>query len=168
MTTDNDKLTAARSVKADAGAILRTLQAIIEPGQALRVRGKGNKERSVPMAGGAAAWLGDWLHVRGNAPGPMFWPVTKSGELQARRMTSQAVYDALAKRARAVGVEHLSPHDMRRTFISDLLDAGADIATVQKLAGHANANTTARYDRRGEDAKRRAVALLHVPHHPKR
>ena len=54
--------------------------------------------------------------------------------------------------------------DLQGTFARDLFDAGADLSTVQKLMGHAQANTTARYDRRGERAKRSAVQKLYVPY----
>jgi integrase/recombinase XerD len=131
---------------------------------ALRIQGKGNKERSAYVSDSAAEALADWLAVRGDVPGALFQPITKGHSIERRHMTPQAIYDALAKRARSAGVTNLSPHDFRRTFVSDLLDAGADISTVQRLAGHANVQTTARYDRRGEQAKRRAVDLLHVPY----
>lgn len=133
--------------------------------QALKVKGKRNKERSLPLAQGAADALADWLKVRGTGEGPLFNPVSQIGDIEhGHRLTPQAIYNALAKRAREAEVKDLSPHDFRRTFVSDLLDAGADISTVQRLAGHSNVTTTARYDRRGEAAKRKAVDLLHVPY----
>lgn len=131
-------------------------------GQRLLVRGKRNKQRSLPIVAGAASALADWLAIRGAAPGPLFWGVGNRN--RGGRLTTQAVYKMLQTRARAAGIQRLSPHDFRRTFVGDLLDAGADIVTVQKLAGHADVTTTARYDRRGEQAKRKAVDLLHVPY----
>jgi site-specific recombinase XerD len=80
-----------------------------------------------------------------------------------RPIVDQAVLLLLRRRAVQAKIAAFTPHDLRRSFISDLLDAGADMVTVQKLAGHANVQTTARYDRRGEEAKRRAVELLKVP-----
>ena len=79
-------------------------------------------------------------------------------------MSDQAVYLELKKRAKQARVKGFSPHDLWRTFASEMLDAGADISTVQKMMGHADPATTARYDRRGEEAKRKAASLLHFPY----
>lgn len=70
----------------------------------------------------------------------------------------------MSKRAELASVKDFSPHDMRRTFVSDLLEAGADIATVAKMAGHASVNTTARYDRRPEQTKQKSAEMLFVPY----
>jgi len=133
---------------------------------ALTVRhGKGNKARSIYVLNGAGRAINDWLKVRGLAAGPLFQPISKGGKVQPRRMTGQALYSLLKKRAAQAGVSVFSPHDLRRSFVSDLLDAGADIATVARMAGHKSVNTTLRYDRRPEEAKQRASKMLHVPYH---
>lgn len=127
-------------------------------------RGKGNKERVIPVADGAVVALGEWLAVRGPGAGPLFTRILKGDHVTLDGLTAQAVYYILSERAEQAGVKKFSPHDLRRTFAGDLLDAGADIATVQKLMGHANANTTAGYDRRDAKSKRAAVNKLHIPY----
>ena len=129
----------------------------------LRIIGKGNRERTIPVAQGTAAALTQWLKVRGHEPGPLFCPVNRGGKVTIRRMTGQAVLGALVKRVEQTKIADASPHDLRRSFITHLLDAGADALSVQKLAGHANTQTTLRYDRRDEKVKRKAVNLLYVP-----
>jgi site-specific recombinase XerD len=131
---------------------------------ALTIRaGKGGKDRMTYATNGSRAALDGWLRFRGNEAGPLFWPIDQAGRMTARRMTAQSVLEMLQRRARQARVQRFSPHDLRRTFISDLLDAGADITTVAGLAGHASVTTTARYDRRGEETKRRTAELLVVP-----
>ncbi len=129
----------------------------------VRVLGKGNKEREVPLPQSAGAAVAAWLALRGTEPGGLFLPLSRVGRPLGRSITAQAVNNMLIKRAEQAGVNHLSPHDLRRTFVSTLLDKGADISTVQGLAGHASVTTTQRYDRRGEATKRQAVDLLHFP-----
>ncbi len=131
---------------------------------ALRVRrGKGNYSRLVPLPDGACAAIEEWLLVRGREEGPLLGPVLKNGKLVPRRMTPEAVFKRTWKRALEAGIRRFSPHDARRTFITGLLSAGADVVTVQRLAGHARVETTAGYDRRGEVAKKRAVGMWRFP-----
>ncbi|HSB02848.1 MAG TPA: tyrosine-type recombinase/integrase [Anaerolineales bacterium] len=160
----------------------------------LILTGQRNKERMAYITNGAAEALTDWLAIRGRNEGPLFVEVNKGGKVLIEReamvvkpfrkiggvevankkagqtiyrggaMTSQAIYNMLAKRAEEAGIKNFSPHDLRRTFISHLLDAGADITTVSKMAGHANIQTTARYDRRPEEVKKNTAKSLHVPY----
>lgn len=136
----------------------------------MRVTGaKGQTEYIAHVAqDGARQALADWLDVRGDAAGPLFWPINKSGRMTNRRLSAPAIYNMLGKRAEQAGINHFSPHDLRRTLAGDLLDAGADIVVVQKILGHANVTTTARYDRCPEDVKRKAAGLIHVPYRGRR
>lgn len=135
---------------------------------ALEIRnGKGKKDRTVYLSRAALAVVQDWLAIRRKKPGPLLYPIRRGGHLETHRMSAQAVLLIVQKRAEMAGVENFSPHDFRRTFCSNLLDAGVDIVTVQNLAGHASPVTTSKYDRRGDDPKRRAVELLELPYTPR-
>jgi integrase/recombinase XerD len=79
-------------------------------------------------------------------------------------LSDQAVYKMVKRRHREAKIKEVSPHDFRKPFVGDLLDAIGYLFTVQKLAGHADPATTARYDRRGERTMREAASHLHVPH----
>ena len=131
---------------------------------ALRITGKGGHERFVYATNGGKAALDAWLQVRGNQPGALLAPVGKGGRVEQRAMTAQAVMMRLRTLAVRAGVQPFSPHDLRRSFVGELLDRGADVSSVQQLAGHASVTTTQRYDRRPDAARRRTAELLHVPY----
>jgi integrase len=135
----------------------------------LRVcRGKGRKPRQLTLPPSALPALRDWLNVRGTEPGPLFCPVLKSGRLlmegdQLARLSPGGVWRICRERGLQAQIQVPAPHDLRRTWIGDLLDLGVDLAAVQKMAGHASASTTGRYDRRDRAVQRRAAAILNVP-----
>jgi len=131
---------------------------------ALTIRqGKGNKDRITYLPEGALSAVLDWLHYRGQAPGALLCPVDRWGKIQIRHMRDQVVMNVLRKRAEQANVSHFAPHDLRRTFISNLLNT-TDLLTVQQLVGHSDPGTTAKYNLRGEAVKREAVGQLNVPY----
>ena len=121
----------------------------------LILHGKGNIQRTVPCPSGLGgrSWQTEGTNVLG-----------LDSRNRGKQLTDQAVYAMLQKRARLAGANNLSPYDFRRTFVADLSDAGADIATVHKMAGHASPATTSRYERRAKRAQHKAASLLHVPY----
>jgi site-specific recombinase XerD len=124
------------------------------------IQGKGAKDRTVYLPHKEIIAITQWLHRRTRRPGPLLLPIRKGGQLQWHHLSPQAILTILQKRADRAHITHFSPHDLRRTFCSDLLDAGIDLVTVQQLAGHASPTTTAKYDRRGEETKRQAMQKL--------
>lgn len=125
---------------------------------ALTFRGKGNKIRRIPVIPGWNEYVEAWLAAR-PAKGPMFVAFDRRGPL-TRRLSREGLNQIVAEIQKQAGVEAFTPHDLRRTYGTSLLDADVDLVTVRDLMGHENIATTALYDRRGEDAKRAAVAKL--------
>ncbi len=110
---------------------------------ALRVRGKGRKERMVPLVRKARTALDAYLARRpelGPGDGALF--LNRRG----RRLTSRSVARHLAKYALIAGARrHVHPHALRHSFATHLLDMGADLRGIQELLGHASLSTTQRY-----------------------
>ena len=103
------------------------------------------------------------MEIREDEPGPLFCPVRMTGEVPISRLRGESLWYVLKRRQRQAGLNGITPHALRRGFVTTLLEAGVDLLTVQELVGHADAVTTARYDRRGQTERRRAVHCLLLP-----
>ncbi|MEU4235452.1 site-specific integrase [Nonomuraea sp. NPDC026600] len=134
----------------------------------LTVIGKGDKQRRIPVNTFAARRLEAWLARRGTSRGPLFPRLTRGGTVRIAtdgrpwQMNPQAVRDILAKRTEQAATTAVRPHDLRRTFISNLLPQ-ADAIMTARLAGHASPSTTLGYDVRPDEEARDAVERLRVP-----
>jgi site-specific recombinase XerD len=129
----------------------------------LRVKGKGGRDRLQPLGEDAVRAIREWITARGRHAGPLFLTVDKFGRVGDRRLRGAAIEWKIKRLAEHAAIERTSPHDLRRTFVTSLLDAGEDLATVSKAAAHRSITTTSIYDRRGERAVEAAVAKLPVP-----
>ncbi|MFE9099811.1 tyrosine-type recombinase/integrase [Actinomadura geliboluensis] len=135
-----------------------------DPGdRSLILIGKGDKQRRVYVQEQAAVLLGRWLALTDRSEGPLFLRIDRWGNIRSEGLSDDAIRDRLQVRRVAAGLPKLNPHDLRRTFIGDLLDQGADLSTAQKLAGHASPVTTTLYDRRPDRRRKAAVDRLSLP-----
>lgn len=130
----------------------------------VRVVGKGNKERLVPLGEEALYWLGRYLRearpelVAGRSTDALF--PTRRGAA----MTRQAFWHSLKRYARIAGLRRApSPHTLRHAFATHLLNHGADLRAVQMLLGHADLSTTQIYTQ----VARVRLKELHARHHPR-
>jgi integrase/recombinase XerD len=130
----------------------------------VRLTGKGNKERLVPLGEEAASWLQRYLDdsrpqlCHGRAVRELF--VSQ----QARGMTRQTFWHRLRQYAQQAGIrKHLSPHTLRHAFATHLLNHGADLRVVQMLLGHSDLSTTQIYTH----VARERLKDLHARHHPR-
>ncbi|MFG2001656.1 tyrosine-type recombinase/integrase [Spirillospora sp. NPDC048911] len=129
----------------------------------IRIIGKGNKERAVPVSLAAIPVLDEWLNLLGTRRGPMFRRIDRHGNIRSGAMSPRAVGYIVDRTRKKASLPPLATHDFRRTFIGDFIDNGGDLVQAQRIAGHASATTTAQYDRRPGRALRDAVDRMSLP-----
>lgn len=132
-------------------------------GGTIRLIGKGNKERKAFLTPDVQRTVAEWLDVRTEVPGYLFGNFTVGRRLRVDRpLNPSSLSRILKKYCDAAGVDPVTPHDLRRTFATRLIDRNVDLVTVKNLMGHANIATTSLYDRRGEDTMRRAAGMVEL------
>ena len=132
----------------------------------LRVeRGKGGHDREVPLSPTLLAALREyWRWMR---PQTYLFPGTRNGWRADKPLTARVVWDAVRFATRAAGIDkHVSPHTLRHSYATHLLEAGADLRTIQVLLGHADLSHTTVYlhlSRRHLQAAPNPLEQLQVP-----
>ena len=130
----------------------------------VRVTGKGNKERLVPLGDEAQHWLARFfLQARGDILHGVVVDIVFPSS-RAQKMTRQTFWHRIKYWAKVAGIDKpLSPHTLRHAFATHLLNHGADIRSVQLLLGHSDLSTTQIYTH----IARQRLQNLHQQHHPR-
>lgn len=127
-------------------------------GEIIRVRGKGKKERLAPLGEPAVQAIQRYLELRRrSARGPLFVNQDNGG-----RLTARSIQRLLKKHLSTANLDpSLTPHKLRHSFATHMLDAGADLRSVQELLGHANLSTTQIYTHVTPERLRKVYAKAH-------
>ena len=139
------------------------VRAVLLDDELVRVFGKGEKERLVPLMGSAARTLAAYLErgrgaLVGRCPtGAVFLNV------RGGRLSRQSIHTIVERYGRMVGIQGLHPHTLRHSFATHLLEGGADLRIVQELLGHANIATTQLYTH----VDRTHVRRVYLASHPR-
>ncbi|WP_374728475.1 site-specific tyrosine recombinase XerD [Natronospira proteinivora] len=130
----------------------------------IRINGKGERERLVPLGEESQAWLQRYVEegrsgILGGRQSPFLFPTRRS-----EHMTRQAFWHIIKRYAQRAGISRgLSPHTLRHAFATHLLNNGADLRVVQMLLGHSDVSTTQIYTH----VARERLKSLHEEHHPR-
>jgi len=123
--------------------------------KSVRVIGKGNKERLVPLPGQFAAVFGFWLKDRANRSEPVF------AKADGKAVSPQAARGYLRLMLKKAGIEKkISPHKLRHTYATNLLNAGAELVDIKALLGHESIGTTQIYTNVGQERMELIVSRL--------
>ena len=127
----------------------------------IRVFGKGSKERIVPVSDTCAKALAAWLAERDSLPHEEEEKALFLGN-RGKRLNRRQAARILDAHAKANGIpQHVSPHDLRHSFATHLLEGGADLRSVQELLGHSRISTTQRYTHLDMSALTRVYDAAH-------
>lgn len=129
----------------------------------LRVIGKGNKERLVPVGNTALLWVGHYREQTRNHQ------IIKAGHedflflnRRGSKLSRMSVFNIIREQVQKVGIQkQISPHTFRHSFATHLVEAGADLRSVQEMLGHASITTTEIYTHLDRHRLREEVMLFH-------
>lgn len=127
-------------------------------------RTKSGEERNAWLHPVAVEALAEWLEIRGDQPGSLLVPLSRTRPLVDHgEFSTFQLWKVIRQRGAEAGLGVVTPHDLRRFAITTMLEHGVDLALVARTVGHKDPATTAGYDRRPEQFQRAAVTTIQLP-----